>query len=128
VGEERHVLLRASARRAAPVILLVALYLAFRAETGGALQGGALAALALVLHALLFGAAATLVAFPPAALRIAMAGGLTILLAGALIEIPNQPARLMVIDFGLFTSIAASFALGFFAIAGRAHELRDGDW
>jgi multicomponent Na+:H+ antiporter subunit B len=126
VREAKHTLLRASARRITAVILLVALYLAFRAETGGGLQAGALAALAFVMHTLIFGAGATLAAVPFAALRIAMAAGLCVLIAGT--AAPGAIAGRLASEFGLFVTAAASFALAFAAIAGRAHELRDGEW
>ncbi len=120
--EERHLLLRASARGITPVIVLAALYLAL--ATGNGLAGGALGALAFVLHAVVYGAAATLRAFPPMAQRIAMAAGVVLIVVGAFLAPPWRPT----LELGLCICAAAAFAMAFCAVAARAHELRGGDW
>jgi multicomponent Na+:H+ antiporter subunit B len=121
-------LLRRSAWAITPVILLVALYLAFRSEIGGGLQAGVMAALAIVLHAVLFGASQTLAALPLSALRIAAAAGLAILIGGLMAQGAGGFAWRLVIELGLGLCAAASLAIGFLTFGGRAHELRGGEW
>ncbi|MBL8548412.1 MAG: hypothetical protein JNJ73_00400 [Hyphomonadaceae bacterium] len=124
MGDPRHMLLRASARAVTPAILLVALYLALAAPSGGGLQAGGLAALAFVLHAMVHGASATLGAFPAVAQKLAMAIGVALIVGSAF----APPAWRAVGELGLAMSVGAGFTLAFCVIAGRAHELRGGEW
>jgi hypothetical protein len=128
MGDATHIVLRAVAKFALPVFLLVAFYLALGGDAQG-WQGGMFAALAVALHALVFGPAATIRALPPVALRSAAALGAAALMAGAAIE-PRLGAvgSALFASAGLFLVAGACSALGLLAVAGRAHALRDEDW
>lgn len=123
-----HFIARTAAKLVLPAALLIALYVALVSEAGGGLQGGLLAALALALHALVFGPAATQRAAPPFVLRIAAALGIGLLMFAAGAEWQGfAPAR-FVAPLGAFLVAGAAAALAILALAGRAHELSEGDW
>lgn len=123
-----HIVLRASAKLFTPVMALFALsLLAMRAPGAGiGLLAGLALAMALVLHTIVFGAAATRAAIPGLFLRAGLALGLAASVAAA--GLPGWPYAAHASEAGLFlvTSSAVGLALG--ALAGRAPTLRDEDW
>ncbi|MGE0046044.1 MAG: MnhB domain-containing protein [Hyphomonadaceae bacterium] len=124
--DARHVIVRAAAKTALPFALLFALHLALFG--GGALAGGALAALAIFLHALVFGVEATKRALPPFALRLAAFAGAALALLSAAAAFGGHAPPPFLAPLGAYLLIGAAFALALLAFAGRAHDLPDGDW
>jgi multicomponent Na+:H+ antiporter subunit B len=112
---------------------------------GGGFAGGGAAAAAVLLYGLIFGVEEARRAAPTLALRIGAAagfGGLLLLGAIGLVggynffdyhALPGVglgSARLGagLAQAGVMLSTACSFCLAFYAIAGRAAELRDEEW
>lgn len=118
----------AAARFHAPLIVLFALtLLAARAPGGGVgfLAGLALA-LAFVLHALVFGAAAARAAFPPIAARLLIAAGILLACFGA--GAPRAPYAAQFIEAGLCIATASAAAMLIAVLFGRLPTLRDSEW
>jgi multisubunit Na+/H+ antiporter MnhB subunit len=122
------IILLSAARLYAPLILLFALtLLSARAPGGGVgFMSGLAVALALVLHALVFGAARSRTAFPVAAMRLVLAAGVVAALAGA--GTPGWRYAAHAIEAGLTAATAASASLIIAVLFGRAPTLRDADW
>ena len=112
----------------APLILLFALSLLSARAPGagvGVLAGLAFA-LALVLHALVFGVAALRAAFPSPIVRLALALGVLTALAGAAKVQRGSAAQAIEAGAALTTAAAANLAV--VALFGRAPTLRDAEW
>jgi multisubunit Na+/H+ antiporter MnhB subunit len=110
-----------------PLCLLVSFYLALERAQG--LQGGLVAAIAVALHALVFGPATTSRALPPTALRIAAVIGTSALVASAAMEWRlGQTAPSLLAAAGQFLAVGACGALAVLAVGGRAHAMREEDW
>jgi multicomponent Na+:H+ antiporter subunit B len=79
-ADDHHVVLRVTARLLIPVIALYALYVQFHAELGpgGGFQAGVILAVAVILHALVFGLGETMKALPPGFVRGSAALGVLI--------------------------------------------------
>lgn len=122
------IILVSAARLYTPLILLFALTLfAARAPGGGVgFMAGLAFALAFVLHGLVFGAAGLRAAFPPLAMRLLLAAGMAIALAGA--GGPGLRFSAQAVEAGLALTTAASASLVIAALFGRAPTLRDADW
>jgi multisubunit Na+/H+ antiporter MnhB subunit len=122
------IILLSAARLYAPLILLFGLtLLAARAPGGGVgFVAGLAFALALVLHALLFGAAGLRAAFPPPIVRLVLAAGVVVALAGA--GLPGWRFAAQALEAGLTAATAASAGLIVAVLFGRAPTLRDADW
>jgi multisubunit Na+/H+ antiporter MnhB subunit len=120
-----HIILLSAARFYAPLIVLIALVLLVLREPGAGIgfTAGAVFALALALHVLIFGAAAARVAFPPFVARLLAGLGLAlaVLSAGA----PRLPGAAQALEGGLFLVMAAGASLILAVLAGRAPTLRD---
>jgi multicomponent Na+:H+ antiporter subunit B len=69
--EDHHVVLRVAAKLLIPIIALFALYVQFHGElgAGGGFQAGVILAVAVILHALVFGLRETMRAIPPGFVR-----------------------------------------------------------
>ncbi len=117
-----------AARLYAPLIALFALTLVVaRAPGDGAgFLAGLMFALAFVLHALIFGAAAAREAFPPLAARIVVALGIVCAAAGA--GLPGWAYAALLIEAGVFAATVGAAALVVIVLFGRAPTLRDADW
>jgi multisubunit Na+/H+ antiporter MnhB subunit len=127
VRAANHIVVRVMAKVVLPLCLLVSSYLALERAQG--LQGGVFAAIAVALHALVFGPATTSRALPPAALRIAAVVGISALIASAAMEWRlGQTAPSLLDAAGQFLTAGACGALAVLAIAGRAHAMREEDW
>lgn len=117
-----------AARLFGPLMALFALSL-FVARAPGAgvgLLAGLTFALALLLHALVFGAAAARTAAPPAAARVLLSLGLIAAASGACA--PAWSGADVAIEGGLFVATAGACALIQSALMGRAPSLRDEGW
>lgn len=122
------IILLSAARLYAPLTLLFALtLLAARAPGGGVgFMAGLAFALALVLHALVFGAAGLRAAFPPPAMLLVLAAGVIVALAAA--GAPGWRFSAQAIEAGLTAATAAAAGLIIAVLFGRAPTLRDADW
>ncbi|MGE0828775.1 MAG: MnhB domain-containing protein [Hyphomonadaceae bacterium] len=127
MNDERHFILRAAAKLSLPAAFLFSLHLTFVSEIGGGLAGGAAAALAIAVHALMFGPAATKVAFPPLLLRICTALGALVVTGAALGDWMGLAAHSAVVELGVFLIGGGGLGAAFLALGGRTHELRAED-
>jgi multisubunit Na+/H+ antiporter MnhB subunit len=111
-----------------PLMALFALSLfVTRAPGGGVgLLAGILFALAFGLHALVFGARAARLAFPPFGARLGLAIGLLVGLTGA--AAPSLAIAVQLAELGLFLTTASGAALTLTVLMGRAPTLNDEDW
>ncbi|GAM98833.1 hypothetical protein U91I_02469 [alpha proteobacterium U9-1i] len=123
-----HIVLRAAARFYFPLVLLLALSVlaTYPAGSGVGLAAGLLVALALLLHALVFGATAARAAFPASLARALMCLGVVggCVAAGAR-GLPWSP---LLLEGAMFAVVAAGATLALKVLAGRAPTLRDEDW
>jgi multisubunit Na+/H+ antiporter MnhB subunit len=121
-------IIASAARAYGPLIALVALSLlaTWPAASGVGFVAGLLFALALALHALVFGAAASSRAFPAFVWRGLAAGGLIAACVG--VGAPTFVFAPALIEGGLFAVTAAMGALVISVLFGRAPTLRDGEW
>lgn len=119
-----NVIVAAAARLYVPLIALFALSILHdRAPGGGAgFVAGAVFGLALILHALVFGAQSARQAFPPAFARLALALGVIAWAAGA--GLPRLAYAALLIEGGLFVVTCAAAALCVQTVFGRAVTLR----
>jgi len=123
-----HTVLASAARFCTPLIALFALTL-FTARapgTGIGFSAGLAFGLLLMLHALVFGAAAARAAFPPWIARAFVAGGVmaSTVAAGA----PGLAFAPQLMEGGLFAATAAAGALIIAVLFARAPTLRDAEW
>ncbi|MDH4072366.1 MAG: Na(+)/H(+) antiporter subunit B [Gammaproteobacteria bacterium] len=136
---EHHQILRVVTKFNIPLILLFGLYVQFHGDfgPGGGFQAGVIIAAALILYTLVFGLDNATRVAPPGVLRACSAGGVLIyagtgvanlLLGGNFLDYsqfsPEQPASgqhygILVIEFGVGLTVAATLSLIFFALAGR---------
>jgi multicomponent Na+:H+ antiporter subunit B len=120
-----HTVLAAAARFYTPLIVLFALtLLAVRpAGAGVGLLAGFAFVLALIVHALVFGAGAARTAAPAFLMRVLVALGLAAATFGA--TIPRALFARELIEAGLFLVTAAGGALVIAVLFGRAPTMRD---
>ena len=120
--------LRAAARLHTPLIALFALslFVARPAGTGVGFIAGLAFAMVLVLHVLVFGAAAARKAVPGPIARLALGLGLlaTLVSAGA----PALPYAAQILEGGLFLLTIGAAALILAVLVGRAPTMREEDW
>lgn len=124
---DAHVVLAASARLMIPVAALFALTVLAVGEPGAGvgMRAGLAFALALALHALVFGVSASRRGFAPAAARTMLALGALLVFAAAGAPGWSEATRLM--ELGLFGVVVSSVSLILTALMGRAPTLRDGE-
>lgn len=141
------IIVRAAGKFAIPIIFVFAFHLALSgaAGPGGGFAGGAGAAAGVILYGLIFGVEEARRAVPTLILRIGAALGLGgLLLLGAIamaagynfmdyhaLALPGLGAARLgagLAQAGVMLTTACSFCLAFYAIAGRAAELRDEEW
>jgi multisubunit Na+/H+ antiporter MnhB subunit len=122
------ILLVSAARLYAPLILLFGITLvAARAPGEGVgFLAGLGFALALTLHALVFGAAALRSAFPVVVMRLVLAAAVLAALAGA--AGPGWRYAPQLIEAGLAAATAAGAGLVVAGLFGRVPTLRDAEW
>ena len=147
---DHHVILRVIAKCFIPLIVIYGFYVHFHGEVGpgGAFQAGVVLAVALILHALIFGLANTMKAVPPVFARSLAAVGVLVY-AGvgvwALVQSGNfleyqalfgeppgghdgQHAGIIIIELGVLFAVTGAMVTIFYALAGRVAEIRDEDW
>ena len=120
-----HAVLAAAARFYTPLIVLFALTLLVvrPAGTGVGLIAGLALVLALMVHALVFGATAARAASPAFLTRLLMALGLAAATFGA--TVPRALFAGELIEAGLFVVTSAGGALVITVLFGRAPTMRD---
>ncbi len=135
---KQHFILRVMAKMLMPVILLFALYVQFHGDfgPGGGFQAGVIFASAFILYALIFGIDDARKVAPPGLVRVLIAAGVllyagvgvaALLMGGnyldysALSHDPQhgQHLGIMLIEFGVGTTVAATMVTIFFTFAGR---------
>ena len=91
VPGDHHVVLRVIAKMLIPLIILFALYVQFHGDlgAGGGFQAGVIAAVAIILHALVFGLRETMAAIPPQAARAVAALGVVVYAGVGIVCVAN---------------------------------------
>jgi multicomponent Na+:H+ antiporter subunit B len=144
---KHHLILRVVSKMLIPFILLFALYVQFHGDfgPGGGFQAGVLFAAAFVLYALVFGVDAARKVLPEKALRIlapaglmlyALTGFASLFLGGKFLDYDvlahdpqhGQHLGILLIEFGVGTTVAAVMVSVYFAYAGRTRDVDDEDW
>lgn len=122
---EAHVVVAASARWLVPLIALVAFSMLAAGAPGDGvgLRAGLMFALAIALHALVFGVAAAKAAFPAWAWRGVMALGAVAVFTAA--AAPGERLSGQIMEAGLFATVVAAASLILTVLIGRAPTLRD---
>ena len=150
MNSDHHVILRVVSKGLIPVIALFAFYVQFHGEygPGGGFQAGVIIAVAVILHALIFGVPAAMRAVPPIFTRClaafgvllyagvgfwALANGGNYLEYNALVEEEpgghlGQHIGIIIIELGVLFGVSGAMLTIFFAFAGRVAEIRDEDW
>jgi len=122
------IVLTAAVRLFAPLIVLFAASIFVWRTAGGGVGfiAGISAAMMLVLHALVFGATAARLAFPPVAARLLVLTGVCLALAGA--GLPRWVYAPQAAEAGAFAATVGAVALVIGVLFGRAPTMRDADW
>lgn len=123
-----YITIGAASRLYAPLMALFALSLlaGWPAGSGVGFVAGLVFALALVLHGLVFGAAAARRAFPPVLCRLVAALGLIAASVGA--GVPGLALAPRIVEAGLFAVTLAGASMILSVLFGRAPTLRDAEW
>jgi multicomponent Na+:H+ antiporter subunit B len=130
-----------------PAILLFALYTQFHGDygPGGGFQAGVIFAAAFVLHGIVFGASETRRILPEWAVRAGTAIGILLyagtgyasFIVGANFldydalghdKLHAQELGIMLVEGGVFLTVASTMLLIFYAFTSRATQLRDEEW
>ncbi len=147
---DHHVVLRVAAKFLIPIIAMLSFYVLFHGDlgAGGGFQGGVILSVAVILHALVFGLADTMLAIRPAfvralaALGVLIYGGVgvaTILNGGAYLDYDflfppafradldghhhwGQHFGVLIIEIGVMLTVSATMVSLFYAFAGRAPD------
>jgi multicomponent Na+:H+ antiporter subunit B len=150
MNSDHHVILRVVSKMLIPIIAIYGFYVHFHAEysAGGGFQAGVILAVAVILHALIFGVPSAMRAVPPVFVRSLAAVGV-LLYAGvgvwamvqggnyleyqALFREPpgehtGQLVGLVLIELGVLFGVTGAMLTIFYAFAGRVAEIRDEDW
>jgi multicomponent Na+:H+ antiporter subunit B len=134
----RQPILRVTSKTLIPAILLFALYVQFHGDfgPGGGFQAGVIFASGFILYALLFGVATARRVAPPSVVRVALASGVLLyagtgvaglLLGGNYLDygvlahdpVHGQHLGIMLIEFGVGTTVASAMITIFFIFAGQ---------
>ncbi len=123
-----HLTLRIAAKLYAPLALLFAasLIALYDAGSGVGFIAALAASLALVLHVLVFGAAASRAALSPTIARMLLGLGVVVAVASA--GAPRWAFASQAMEAGLFLATFGAIALVLSALIGRAPTLRDEEW
>ena len=141
-------IVRVSAKFVAPIVILFAAYLVAAGldGPGGGFAAGLAFALGIILYALVFGVDAARAACPIWLMRIAMSAGVLGFIAlgaagilrgynfldyQALLPNPGpqtQRAGVMIAEWCILATSGGAFVLSFYAIAGRAGDMKDAEW
>ena len=119
-----HIVAVATSRLYTPLLILLALIVLVQATagTGAGFSAGLLIGLAVALHALVFGAAVSVRAAPPALVRTILSLGLIACVVAA--GLPGFAYAGKVLEVGLFALTSASATLVLQVVFGRAPTLR----
>jgi len=120
------VAVRGASKALAPILALLAFGAAASGAPGAGVAGGALLALGVALHTLIFGADAARRAVPPLAWR-AMAF-LAVLAATLSVCAPDWRYAPNLLEAAACAALASATGLALMALAARAPTLRDEDW
>lgn len=122
------VIVAAAARLFTPLLALFAFVVLATAAPGAGVGfvAGLAFGLALMLHALTFGAAAARAAFPPFSARLALAFGIVAACAGA--GLPGLAWAPQLIEAGAFVALVGAAASMLQVLFGRVPTLRDAEW
>jgi multicomponent Na+:H+ antiporter subunit B len=134
----RQPVLRVTSKTLIPAILLFALYVQFHGDygPGGGFQAGVIFASGFILYALLFGVANARRVAPPGVVRVTLASGVLLyagtgvaglLLGGNYLDygvlahdpVHGQHLGIMLIEFGVGTTVASAMITIFFIFAGQ---------
>jgi multicomponent Na+:H+ antiporter subunit B len=140
----RQPILRVTSKTLIPAILLFALYVQFHGDfgPGGGFQAGVIFASGFILYALLFGVAKARRVAPPGVVRVALALGVLLyagtgvaglLLGGNFLDygvlahdpVHGQHLGILLIEFGVGTTVASAMITIFFIFAGQDHVSDD---
>lgn len=141
----RHLpILRVTSKTLIPAILLFALYVQFHGDygPGGGFQAGVIFASGFILYALLFGVAKARRVAPPGVVRVTLASGVLLyagtgvaglLLGGNFLDygvlahdpVHGQHLGILLIEFGVGTTVASAMITVFFIFAGQDHVVDD---
>ncbi|MBI1339254.1 DUF4040 domain-containing protein [bacterium] len=149
---DHHVVLRVATKIMIPLMFLFGLYVLFHGEVGagGGFQAGVILAIALIVHALVFGLSETMRAFPAAAMRAGASAGVLIYAGVGVINMLNGGAFLdydflfpppleqalsgpdghagqhygiIAIEIGVTATVASGITAIFYGFAGRAPDI-----
>jgi multicomponent Na+:H+ antiporter subunit B len=140
----RLAILRVTSKTLIPAILLFALYVQFHGDfgPGGGFQAGVIFAAGFILYALLFGVAKARRLAPPGVVRVTLASGVLLyagtgvaglLLGGNYLDygvlahdpVHGQELGIMLIEFGVGTTVASAMITIFFIFAGQDRSAVD---
>ena len=138
---KHHLVLRVVAKLLIPFILVFALYVQFHGDygPGGGFQAGVIFAAGFILYGLIFGLDAVRKVAPRGLIRVLVAGGLLLyagvgvtgmLLGGNYLDydvlahdpVHGQHLGILLIEFGVGTTVAAVMITIFYNFAGRGRE------
>jgi multicomponent Na+:H+ antiporter subunit B len=136
-----HLVLRVVAKQLIPVIILYGLYVQFHGDygPGGGFQAGVIVAAGIILYGLIFGVANAQKVVPPGVIKILIACGVLLyagvgvvgmLRGGEVLNysvlkqdpVQGQHLGILLIEFGVGTTVAAVMIMVFYCFAGRGRE------
>jgi multicomponent Na+:H+ antiporter subunit B len=137
-------ILRVTSKTLIPAILLFGLYVQFHGDfgPGGGFQAGVIFAAGFILYALLFGVARARRVAPPGVVRVTLASGVLLyagtgvfglLFGGNYLDygvlahdpVHGQHLGIMLIEFGVGTTVASAMITIFFIFAGQDQGAAD---
>jgi multicomponent Na+:H+ antiporter subunit B len=143
---KRTAVLRVTSKILIPPILLYALYVQFHGDfgPGGGFQAGVIFGSAFILYALLFGVASARRVAPAGLIRVTLSLGVLLyagvgvagmLLGGNYLDysvlahdpVHGQHLGIMLIEFGVGTTVASAMITIFFVFAGQDPEIEGGE-
>lgn len=143
---KRKAVLRVTAKLLIPMIMLFALYVQFHGDfgPGGGFQAGVIFASAFILYALLFGIATARRVAPAGVVRVTLAFGVLLyagvgvaglFLGGNYLDysvlahdpVHGQHLGILLIEFGVGTTVASAMITIFFTFAGQESEIGRGE-
>ena len=141
---KHHLILHVIAKLMIPLILLFALYVQFHGDfgPGGGFQAGVIFGAGIILYGLIFGLEDARKVVPPGLVRVLMCLGVMLfagvgidglLLGGSFLDynvladdpVHGQHLGIMLIEFGVGTTVASVMIAIFFAFAGRGRRPED---
>ncbi len=137
----RHLVLRVTTKLLMPFILLFALYVQFHGDfgPGGGFQAGVIFGAGFILYALVYGVENARQVAPDPVIRVIIAAGLLLyvgvgfaglFLGGKFLDynvlasdpVSGQHLGILLVEFGVGTTVAATMITIFFTFAGRGQD------